>query len=72
MPAGARLEPDLRRAPSPIELRFPREDAAALAARIRGLESLDLAAIGRELRASVVRDHSVESWAAQIVELAAR
>ncbi len=54
----------------PAELRFPREDASALAARIRGLGSLDLAAIGRELRASVMRDHSVESWAAQIVELA--
>ncbi len=56
----------------PAELRFPREDASALAARIRGLGSLDLAATGRELRASVMRDHSVESWAAQIVELAGR
>ena len=56
----------------PAELRFPREDVAALAERVRGLDLLDLAAIGRELRATVLRDHSVESWAAQIVELAAR
>ncbi len=56
----------------PAELRFPREDAAALAERIRGLDSLDLATIGRELCATVLRDHSVESWAAQIVELAGR
>jgi len=54
------------------ELRFSREDVAELADRIRGLEALDLAAIGRELRARVMRDHSVESWAAQIVELAGR
>lgn len=54
----------------PAELRFPREDPSALAARIRGLDSLDLPTIGRELRSSVMRDHSVESWADQIVELA--
>ena len=56
----------------PAELRFPRENVAELAARIRGLESLDLATIGRGLRETVMRDHSVESWAAQIVELAGR
>ena len=56
----------------PPELRFPREDVAALAERIRGLDTLDLWSIGRELRARVLRDHSVESWAAQIVELAGR
>ena len=54
------------------ELRFPREDAAALAARIRALTELDLAAIGRDLREKVVRAHSVESWAERIVELAHR
>ncbi len=54
----------------PPELRFPREDVDALAARIRGLETLDLAALGRELRSRVERDHSVESWADQIVALA--
>ena len=54
------------------ELRFPREDVSALAARIRGLSKLDLAAIGRDLCEKVVRDHSVESWADRIVELATR
>lgn len=52
------------------ELRFPRDDAAALAARIRALAELDLAAIGRDLREKVVRDHSVESWGDRIVALA--
>jgi glycosyltransferase involved in cell wall biosynthesis len=56
----------------PEELRFPREDAAALAERIRGLAALDLGAIGRELRARVARDHSVDTWADRIVELARR
>ena len=52
------------------ELRFPREDATALAVRIRCLAELDLAAIGSDLRERVARDHSVESWADRIVELA--
>lgn len=56
----------------PAELRFSREDVAELATRIRGLDTLDLTAIGRELRESVMRDHSVASWAAQVVELAGR
>ena len=54
----------------PDALRFPREDAAALAARIRGLAELDLAAVGSELRRRVEHEHSVESWADRIVELA--
>jgi glycosyltransferase involved in cell wall biosynthesis len=54
-------------------LRFPQDDAAALAGRIRAL--LDVgpearAAIGRELRARVERDHSVEHWADRVVEAA--
>ncbi len=56
----------------PDELRFPREDAAALAERIRGLPALDAAALGRELRERVQREHSVEHWAAAVVEQAAR
>jgi glycosyltransferase involved in cell wall biosynthesis len=56
----------------PDSLRFPREDAAALAERIRGLETLDLAAIGSALRGQVVREHSVDTWAGRIVALAAR
>ena len=54
----------------PAELRFPREDVAALAQRIRGLAALDLPVIGRQLRARVLHDHSVDSWADRIVELA--
>jgi glycosyltransferase involved in cell wall biosynthesis len=56
----------------PEELRFPREDADALAARIRGLETLDLAAVGAGLRAGVAAAHSVEAWADRIVEIASR
>jgi glycosyltransferase involved in cell wall biosynthesis len=54
----------------PVELRFPRDDPAALAERIRGLDSLDLTELGRRLRDRVVREHSVESWADGIVALA--
>lgn len=54
------------------ELRFPREDAVALAARISGLRKLDLAEIGRDLHEKVVREHSVDTWADRIVELASR
>jgi glycosyltransferase involved in cell wall biosynthesis len=53
----------------PEELRFPRESAGDLAVRIRGLSTLDLGAVGRELREKVVREHSVESWADRVVEL---
>jgi len=56
----------------PDALRFPREDAGALADRIRALETLDLAAIGRTLREQVVREHSVDTWAGRIVVLATR
>ena len=52
------------------ELRFPRGNVAALAARIRGLAELDLAAIGVELRGRVECEHSTDSWADRIVELA--
>jgi len=55
----------------PDTLRFRRESADELAARIRGLSALDLRAIGLELRGRVVREHSVETWADRVVELAA-
>jgi glycosyltransferase involved in cell wall biosynthesis len=53
------------------QLTFPQDDAPALAERIRAL--LDAGpeareAIGRELRARVERDHSVEHWADRVVE----
>jgi len=53
-------------------LRFPRDDVDALAERIRSLPSLDLSALGRELRARVERDHSVEGWADRVIEVASR
>jgi glycosyltransferase involved in cell wall biosynthesis len=54
----------------PGQLRFPREDAAALADRIRRLLDADRRSLGRELRSRVAREHSVEGWAARVVEVA--
>jgi glycosyltransferase involved in cell wall biosynthesis len=54
----------------PDELRFARDDPESLARRIRTLAGADRAALGRELRARVEREHSVEGWADRIVELA--
>jgi glycosyltransferase involved in cell wall biosynthesis len=56
----------------PEGLRFDRDDPESLAARVRGLAGADRAALGRELRARVEREHSVENWADRIVELARR
>ena len=56
----------------PESLRFPRDDVGALARRIRSLSSLDLSTLGTELRARVERDHSVEGWAARVIEVASR
>ena len=56
----------------PESLRFPRDDVDALAERIRLLSSLDLSALGMELRARVERDHSVEGWADRVIEVASR
>jgi glycosyltransferase involved in cell wall biosynthesis len=60
-------------------LRFPPLDRVALADRIMALERMPsptLAAVGSSLREAVVRDHSLEHWADQVVsvvnELAAR
>ena len=53
------------------KLRFPQDDANALASRIRALLDAGPAArqqIGRELRARVERDHSVDHWADSVVE----
>jgi glycosyltransferase involved in cell wall biosynthesis len=55
----------------PAALRFPRDDPGALAERIREIARADRAAIGRELRARVERDHSVEGWAERLLEVAA-
>ncbi len=53
--------------------RFPRDDAAALAERIRELAALDATAraeIGRALRARVEARHSVQTWARGILAAA--
>ncbi len=54
-------------------LRFPQDDAQALADRIRALVDAGpeaRARIGRELRARVERDHSVDRWAERVLEAA--
>jgi glycosyltransferase involved in cell wall biosynthesis len=56
----------------PDELRFAREDSAELAERLAAFAALtadERAKIGRSLRETVAREHSVESWAARILEL---
>jgi glycosyltransferase involved in cell wall biosynthesis len=47
----------------PEELRFPREDDAALADRLRRFPSIDRRTVARRLREQVERDHSVDHWA---------
>jgi glycosyltransferase involved in cell wall biosynthesis len=57
-----------------VPLRFAQDDAAEIAARVRGLYELGRdgrAALGAELRARVRRSHSVEHWADQVL-IAAR
>jgi glycosyltransferase involved in cell wall biosynthesis len=56
----------------PGSLRFPQDDADALAERIRSLSVIDCGALGRELRAKVERSHSVTGWADRVVEVASR
>ena len=54
----------------PPELRFEHGDADGLALAIVGLLDRDRNALGRRLREVVVREHSVETWADRVVELA--
>jgi glycosyltransferase involved in cell wall biosynthesis len=57
----------------PDELRFERQDARALADRLLGLgrgTPVERRALGGMLRARVAAEHSVESWAAAVVEAA--
>jgi len=54
-------------------LRFPQDDALALAERISALVAVGpeaRASIGRELRTRVERDHSVDRWAERVLEAA--
>jgi glycosyltransferase involved in cell wall biosynthesis len=58
----------------PAELRFPREDADALAGRLAELAALpaeERLALGRALRLGVAERHSVDSWAEAILKVAA-
>jgi glycosyltransferase involved in cell wall biosynthesis len=54
----------------PAELRFEHGDLDGLAEALRGLRGLDRNAVGRTLRETVVREHSVDVWADRVVELA--
>ena len=54
----------------PAELRFEHGDVEGLALAIAGLVDVDRNAIGRDLREIVVREHSVETWAQRVVDLA--
>ena len=54
----------------PPELRFENGDVDGLALAIVGLLDRDRNAVGRSLREVVVREHSVETWADRVVELA--
>jgi hypothetical protein len=54
----------------PPELRFEGGDVDGLALAIVGLLDTDRNALGRLLRETVLREHSVEHWADRVVELA--
>jgi glycosyltransferase involved in cell wall biosynthesis len=54
----------------PERLRFEHGNADSLAEAIRWLLEADRQALGRTLRGTVVREHSVETWAERVVELA--
>ena len=54
----------------PDELRFAHGDVEGLVAAIRNLGEFDRNAVGRRLRETVVREHSVEVWAERVVALA--
>jgi glycosyltransferase involved in cell wall biosynthesis len=56
----------------PPELIFPREDPAALAARLRTLTGMDRNALGHDLRARVAERHSAGHWADRVLEVAGR
>ena len=52
------------------ELRFEHGDVDSLAGAIERLRTLDRAAVGRGLRETVLREHTVETWADRVVALA--
>ena len=54
----------------PDDLRFAHGDVDGLAAAIRRLAEIDRNELGRRLRGRVLADHSVDTWADRVVELA--
>jgi len=57
----------------PPELRFPRDDAEALAKRLHAIAAMTPTAraeLAESVRARVARNHSVESWADAVVDAA--
>ena len=56
----------------PEQLRFRRDDALDLAAKLEALAGVDRNALGRTLRAKVAARHSVEHWADEVLAVATR
>jgi glycosyltransferase involved in cell wall biosynthesis len=56
----------------PAELRFRRDDADDLAARLRALADADRSELGRALRRRVEEQHSVDHWADGVLAVARR
>jgi glycosyltransferase involved in cell wall biosynthesis len=56
----------------PPQLRFERDDALDLAAKLEALEDVDRNELGRALRAKVEARHSVEHWADEVLAVASR
>jgi glycosyltransferase involved in cell wall biosynthesis len=54
----------------PPELRFDRNDADDLAAKLGALERVDRNALGHQLREKVDAGHSVEHWADEVLKVA--
>jgi hypothetical protein len=54
----------------PEDLRFVHGDVQGLAGAIRRLSEIDRNAVGRMLRETVLREHSVDAWADRVVALA--
>ena len=54
----------------PERLRFEHGNPESLAEAIRIVLEADRQALGRTLRGTIVREHSVETWADRVVELA--
>jgi glycosyltransferase involved in cell wall biosynthesis len=55
----------------PERLRFEHGNPESLAEAIRWVLEADRQSLGRTLRGTVVREHSVDTWADRVVELAA-